>query len=323
MIKSPIAYPGAKGKVCDKLMQMVPFGIEDWREPFFGGGSVTIAFLQSAQGQTCKRFVVGDLYKEVYLFWKSLQQNPQELISYATEWFDSSMKSLQNLRNTPPGTAEYDELYKYVTEVEAKKLWSWVQSVNTESLSDIQRGARFYLSSKMSFSGVADSGGMSKERVLEIDTSKLDHLYEVSNLLQKVEIYNQSFEYTMADVDRDKSFIFLDPPYITQEVGNLYGKNGSTHKGFPHEKLASLCLSTPCRWLVTIDDCVKARRYYYGAVINNFYIPYTMTSLVGRENRLNGEELLISNYDIYDKQNWGQPSSQQSIQDNLLEQFGF
>ena len=66
MIKSPIAYPGAKGKVCGQLMQMIPYGVEDWREPFFGGGSVTIAFLQSPQGHDCKRFVVGDLYKEVY-----------------------------------------------------------------------------------------------------------------------------------------------------------------------------------------------------------------------------------------------------------------
>ena len=49
----------------------------------------------------------------------------------------------------------------------------------------------------------------------------------------------------MKDVNKD-SFVFLDPPYISQEVGHLYGKNGSTHNGFPHEKLAELCKSLSC-----------------------------------------------------------------------------
>jgi DNA adenine methylase len=283
-------------------MQMIPYGIEDWREPFFGGGSVTIAFLQSPQGQQCKRFVVGDLYKEVYYFWKGVQGNPTELLQLSGGWFIGSLPNLMKLKDMDENSQEYKELYDQVfsEEGEVKQLWKWVQGVDVESLTDIQRGARFLLSSKMSFSGVADSGGMSKERVLEFDIDKTGaSIRETSELLQKVEIYNQSFEQTMADVDKDKSFIFLDPPYITQEVGHLYGKNGSTHNGFPHEGLANLCMNTPCKWLMTIDDCVKARRLYRGAIIERFYIPYTMTSLVGRDNRLNGEELIISNYDTH------------------------
>lgn len=296
MIKSPIAYPGAKGKVCDKLMAMLPHGIKDWREPFFGGGSVTIAFLQSPKGADCKRFVVGDKYTEVYYFWKAVQEHPQELIDYATQWFTGKMITIDKLRSTDKNDPSYPELFELVTQTEAKSLWSWVQSVDVEKLTEVERGARFFLSSKMSFSGVADSGGMSKDRVLEFDVNKLDNLLEVSKLLQKIEIYNQSYEATMADVDKDNSFVFLDPPYITQEVGHLYGRNGSTHNDFTHKGLADLCMSLPCKWLMTIDDCVRARKLYRGAHISEFYIPYTMTSLTGRENRLNGEELIISNY---------------------------
>lgn len=296
MIKSPIAYPGAKGKVCDKLMAMLPDGIKDWREPFFGGGSVTIAFLQSSKGKDCKKFTVGDVYPELFLFWKGLQENPDGLYNIFSEKYNEHLTHMNELKLATPGTAEYDRLYTQVTEVEAKKLWAWVQSVEPETLSELERGARFLLSSKMSFSGVADSGGMSKERVLEIDLERMKSLNEVSKLLQRVDIREQGFESTISSVDEHDSFVFLDPPYITQEVGNLYGRNGSTHKKFKHEDLAKQCLNLKCPWLMTLDDCVKARKLYRGAYISEFYIPYTMTSLVNREDRLNGEEIIISNY---------------------------
>lgn len=297
MITSPIAYPGAKGKVCNKLMAMIPDGVQDWREPFFGGGSVTIAFLQSTKGQNCKRFTVGDVYPEIFHFWTSVKEAPTELIQYAKEWVEQGMPSLSNLDRYLPGSAQYQDVYKQVTEVEAKQLWSWIRSVDVNTLTPVQRGARFYLSSKMSFSGVADSGGMSKENASSIRVNKFTGILEASKLLQPVDICFQSFEATIADTDRDRSFVFLDPPYITQEVGMLYGNNGSTHNGFRHNDLADLCMSLKCKWLMTIDDCVKARRLYDGAVIKEFYIPYTMSGLVGRDNRLNGEELIISNYD--------------------------
>lgn len=296
IITSPIAYPGAKTRVTGQIIDILPNGIEDWREPFFGGGSVSLAFIQSKKAKDCKRFVVGDLYKEVYYFWKACKENPKELVYLIEKWWKEYSPNYEKLKLMTPSDKGYSELYELVRESESRVLWKWVQGVDVESLSDLERGARFYLSSRMSFSGVADSGGMSRDRFMDFNFNKLNSIYDVSEVLQRIEIYNQSYEETMKDLDKDKSFVFLDPPYISQEVGHLYGKNGSTHNGFTHEDLANLCKSLDCKWLMTLDDCVKTRKLYNGCKFAKLYIPYTMTSLVGRENRLNGEELFISNY---------------------------
>lgn len=296
-ISSPISYPGAKTRVTNQIIDILPDGIEDWREPFFGGGSVSIAFMQSKKAKDCKRFVVGDLYKEVYYFWKACQEHPNELIGLVTDKWTEYCPTFLKLKEMSLDDSEYASSLEFTRETESRNLWNWVRTVDVESMTDLERGARFYLSNKMSFSGVSDSGGMSRDRYMEFSFDKMSNsIISASSLLQRMEIYNQSFEETMREVEKDKSFIFLDPPYISQEVGHLYGKNGSTHNGFPHEALADLCKGLDCNWLMTLDDCVKTRKLYAGCKFSRLYIPYTMTSLVGRENRLNGEELFISNY---------------------------
>lgn len=295
IVTSPIAYPGAKTRVTGNIISILPDGIKDWREPFFGGGSVSLAFIQSKKAKDCECFIVGDLYKEVYYFWKACQSDTEELIELVQGWWLKYAPDFLSVKQMNKGDKDYESLYTKVREEESRNLWEFVRTVDVEGLNPVERGARFYLSSTMSFSGVADSGGMSRDRFMDFNFNKLTNLYAVSEVLKRIEIYNQSFEETMKGVRKD-SFVFLDPPYISQEVGHLYGKNGSTHNGFPHEKLAELCKGLDCNWLMTLDDCVKTRKLYAGCKFEKLYIPYTMTSLVGRENRLNGEELFISNY---------------------------
>ena len=66
-VSSCIRYAGSKSRVADLIMDRLPDGIEDWREPFFGSGAVTIRFLQDERKSAkCKRIVINDLYYEVY-----------------------------------------------------------------------------------------------------------------------------------------------------------------------------------------------------------------------------------------------------------------
>ena len=86
MIYSCLSYPGAKRKVINELLEIMPDGITDWREPFFGGGSVSIGFLQSHKAKDCKRFLVGDLYTELWAFWVAIQKDPKQVEQYV--WYD-------------------------------------------------------------------------------------------------------------------------------------------------------------------------------------------------------------------------------------------
>lgn len=299
MIYSCLSYPGAKRKVIGELLELFPDGIEDWREPFLGGGSVSIGFLQSEKAKDCKKFIVGDLYSEIWAFWVGIQRDPVRVESHMKEYFYSFCPTHDTVAAMEPGDEDYQALYDLAIE-EGRKFWDWTQKDDTIKGMDLyQRAARFFLVNRVSFSSLSDSGSLSKNRFIQFNPRMFDRAYEVSKVIQRLEILNAPFQETMAGVT-DKSFVFLDPPYIAQEGSSLYGKKGSTHKGFPHQELADLCKQLPCKWLMTLDDSIKARKLYDGCTIERFFIQYTM-ALKSAEDALAGEELLISNYQIYDR----------------------
>lgn len=299
MIYSCLSYPGAKRKVIGELLELFPDGIEDWREPFLGGGSVSIGFLQSEKAKDCKKFIVGDLYSEIWAFWVGIQRDPVRVESHMKEYFYSFCPTHDTVAAMEPGDEDYQALYDLAIE-EGRKFWDWTQKDDTIKGMDLyQRAARFFLVNRVSFSSLSDSGSLSKNRFIQFNPRMFDRAYEVSKVIQRLEILNAPFQETMAGVT-DKSFVFLDPPYIAQEGSSLYGKKGSTHKGFPHQELADLCKQLPCKWLMTLDDSIKARKLYDGCTIERFFIQYTM-ALKSAEDALAGEELLIGNYQIYDR----------------------
>lgn len=299
MIYSCLSYPGAKRKVIGELLELFPDGIEDWREPFLGGGSVSIGFLQSEKAKDCKKFIVGDLYSEIWAFWVGIQRDPARVESHMKEYFYSFCPTHDTVAAMEPGDEDYQALYDLAIE-EGRKFWDWTQKDDTIKGMDLyQRAARFFLVNRVSFSSLSDSGSLSKNRFIQFNPRMFDRAYEVSKVIQRLEILNAPFQETMAGVT-DKSFVFLDPPYIAQEGSSLYGKKGSTHKGFPHQELADLCKQLPCKWLMTLDDSIRARKLYDGCTIERFFIQYTM-ALKSAEDALAGEELLISNYQIYDR----------------------
>ncbi len=45
-IKSPLRYPGGKSRAIKQILPQIPVNIREYREPFFGGGSVFFAVKQ-------------------------------------------------------------------------------------------------------------------------------------------------------------------------------------------------------------------------------------------------------------------------------------
>lgn len=306
MIYSYLRYPGSKRRVLDILIPKFPDGIKDWREPFFGSGSVTIGFLQSPKAKDCNKVIVGDLYTELWAFWSAVQKNPQrvkEVVYYVMANMCPTKTALASMMND--GSEAYKLLQEKAIE-EAKALWDWTQKADCEKMSLEERAARFAIVNRISFSAMGDSGSLSKDRYSEFNPIDIEKIDGLSQLLANVEIWNEPFQKTMADTTAE-SFIFLDPPYARQEDSGLYGRGGSTHKGFPHRELADLCKTLNCPWLMTYDDSVIVRQLYQGCHLVPFQFDYTMAKTAS-EDALAGEELLISNY-------YSQESEEASFED--------
>ena len=303
-IKSLLRYPGGKGKAMPFLLEHMPDGIKDWREPFFGGGSVTIGFLQSPKSKDCQRFVVGDLYPEVYSFWKGIQQNPSGVIECVYSFMRDFMPN--HAAGAEAFLARKDVAEDIVAQAigEGKAFWNWGKSIDKNTLTLEQRAARFFIVNRTSFSGMGDAGSMTNDQLFDFKPSDIEKAYEMSKLLAPVEILNASFEVTMANIDASENgFVFLDPPYFQQSSqgtgSGMYGGTGkeSTHNNFPHEKLRDLLVATKSKWLMTYDDSIAVRKWYAadGIDINPFHLTYTMAGKTATD-ALAGEEILISNY---------------------------
>ena len=287
-LKTPLRYPGGKSRACTKMDQYFPDLREyaEFREPFLGGGSVAI---HVSKKYPHLKITVNDLYEPLINFWTQLQQFGDELtdklIDYKTNHPD------------PP-----KELRKEVdTKFPVKELFlNSKEDINNKSLDDIERAAAFYIVNKCSFSGLTESSSFSKQAsVSNFSMRGIEKLRGYSEIISHWHINQYSYEYCLRENIHDNLFMYLDPPYDIKD--NLYGKKGSMHEGFDHDKFAEDCQSSTIDMLVSYnsDQLVKDRFTGLQWKAAEFDLTYTMRS-VGEYMREQKErkELLLFNYGI-------------------------
>ena len=273
-LKTPLRYPGGKSRACEKMGPYFPDlrDYREFREPFLGGGSVAIYVTKK---YPTLNIWVNDLYEPLVNFWQQLQM-------FGTDLKDK-LVDLKTANNTP-------EL--------AKDLFlSSKEKINDQSLSSIDRAVAFYVVNKCSFSGLTESSTFSQQASnSNFSLRGIEKLPAYSKLIEHWRITNYSYDYLL---DGDTSaFMYLDPPYDIKD--NLYGRKGSMHKGFDHDKFAADCdFRYPMHQLISYnsDQLVKDRFKNWNAT--EFDLTYTMRS-VGeymREQKKR-KELLLFNYGI-------------------------
>jgi DNA adenine methylase len=270
-LKTALRYPGGKSRAVAKMDPYFPDlrNYDEFREPFIGGGSVAIHITKK---YPLLDVWVNDLYEPLVNFWQQLQM------------FGTELK---------------DELSGYklahITPELARELFtSSKDKINDISASNFDRAVAFYIVNKCSFSGLTESSSFSPQASnSNFSLRGIEKLPEYSKLISKWRITNYSYDYLM---DGNKgAFMYLDPPYDIKD--NLYGRKGSMHKGFDHDKFAADCDDNPMDQLVSYnsDQLVKDRFTNWKAA--EFDLTYTMRS-VGEymKDQKQRKELLLFNY---------------------------
>jgi site-specific DNA-adenine methylase len=272
-LKTPLRYPGGKSRACVKMDPYFPDfrNYDEFREPFLGGGSVAIHITKK---YPYLDIWVNDLYEPLVNFWQQLQMFGCDL--------KSELVDLKTANNTPELARELFTKSK--------------ENVNDEFESNFNRAVSFYIVNKCSFSGLTESSSFSEQASnSNFSLSGIYKLPEYSKLIANWRITNYSYDYLM---DGNKSaFMYLDPPYDIKD--NLYGRKGSMHKGFDHDKFAADCDANNMDQLISYnsDQLVKDRFKNWNAA--EFDLTYTMRS-VGEYMREQKQrkELLLFNYGI-------------------------
>lgn len=270
--KSPLRYPGGKSRAIKFLKDYFPKDFMEYREPFFGGGSVGLYLLQSFQDifalSNEVKFYANDINYDLYCFWQILKTRGLELIA-----------EIQKIKN------------QYAN---GRALYELLLARRDEDLSDFQRAVDFFVLNRISFSGTVDSGGYSQKAFESRFTqSSIERLNDISKIIQNIEFSCEDYENLLLK-DGENVFIFLDPPYYSATKSRLYGKRGNLHTSFNHERLCEILKGTKHNFLLTYDDSDFIRNLYKDFYIREWNLQYGMNNFK-QEKADVGKEILVSN----------------------------
>jgi site-specific DNA-adenine methylase len=271
-LKTPLRYPGGKSRALPKIFQYMPDlkNFHEFREPFIGGGSVA---LEVTKRYPSIQIWVNDLYNPLYTFWSILRDEPQEL--------HRCIKAYKEDYSTP-------EL--------ARQLFNEMKiQLNHPEAEDFYRAVAFYIINKCSFSGLTESSSFSAQAsISNFSMNGIEKIPEYGKLIKDWYITNWSYEDMLTD--QKNVFVYLDPPYDIKD--NLYGRKGSMHKGFDHDKFAADCDKFICPQLVSYNNSNLVKERFRGWTVGEFAHTYTMRSVGSYTiDQAERKELVLYNYE--------------------------
>ena len=273
-LKTPLRYPGGKSRAAQKIESHFPdLGeYDEFREPFIGGGSVAIYIAKKFPNL---KIWVNDLYEPLVNFWQQLQM-------FGGDMHDTLLDIKR--QNNDPNLAK--DIFLKCKE-----------QVNDKDIPPFNRAVAFYVVNKCSFSGLTESSSFSRQAsISNFSVRGIEKLPGFQEIISNWNITNYSYEYIMEQLKEDKKiFFYLDPPYDIKD--NLYGKSGSMHKGFDHDKFALDCCKYKENMAVSYNSNQLIKERFKNWTVAEFDLTYTMRS-VGQYMRDQKErkELLLLNY---------------------------
>lgn len=194
-----VKWVGGKSQLIEQVEARLPqdFSTKSttYVEPFVGGGAVLWYILQKYDN--IERAVINDINSDLTIVYKTIKENPKELIDY-----------LQNIQ---------DEYIPLNDDKRKDYYLARRDRFNTKALDNIENSALFIFINRTCFNGLyrVNSKGLynvpfgryANPKICDPETILAD-----SEILQKVEILNGDFEETFKYAGENSVFYF-DPPY--------------------------------------------------------------------------------------------------------------
>ena len=265
--KTPLRYPGGKSRATPQIFAQFPARFSEFREPFVGGGSV---FIQVRQCYPELRVWINDLNFDLFCFWKEAQHDAERLAS-----------AVCTIRET---------------ETVGKDLWKRLRDL-PETMPDFDRAVRFFVMNRITFSGTTDAGGYSEQAYRgRFTASSIERLLPLKSLLAEVKITHEDYT-VLTDAPGESVLLFLDPPYENATGSRLYGKKGTLHTGFDHDRFAQTMRECEHHWLITYDDTEAIRDRFPFATHREWTLQYGMNNYKQPTAEI-GAELFLTNYPL-------------------------
>lgn len=293
VIKTPVSRVGNKTAILHILYALFPIQYGRFIDVFGGSGSVLLG-----NPEICPFEVYNDFDRNLANLFRCMKERTMAVIRelgfcrlnsredfiairrfFENEQFDDKYLS-EELRLTqilfpPPEANELMEMRKRIT-----------------ADYDVRRAAMFLKLLRFSYSSSGKSYASQP-----FDIRKLFGLIsQLQDRMANVVVENQDFETLIKHYDRPNAFFYLDPPYFSTE--DMY------EVGFgwdDHVRLRDTLKNIKGKFLLSYNDCDEIRELYNGFSMFDFSRTHSMAQRyeAGKEFK----ELLIGNYDLYEREN--------------------
>ena len=255
-MRSPLSsWLGGKFKLAKRIIEQIPADHRTYVEPF--AGAAWVLFYK----EPSKVEVLNDLNLEVINLYRCLQNHLEEFVRHF-RWALVSRDEFERQRAMPP-----------------------------ESLTDIQRAARFYYLQKTCFGGriTSPTFGASVTAPPKLNLLRIEEELSAVHLrLARVMLERLPYNEVLTRYDRPGTFFYIDPPYWGCE--DDYGRGLFTRDDF--QALAEQLASLKGRFLLSLNDVPEVRWIFTGFNIEEVTLRYT----AGKNNNTQARELFIKNY---------------------------
>lgn len=239
-----LKWVGGKTQILDSVLSLFPKTINNYYEPFLGGGSVLLGFLSLVKNGTIQlsgTVYASDLNSSLIGIYKNIQSKPDafitELKKLVTEFNAITGKEVNRKAKTKEEAMTSQESYYY---------WirSTFNSLSTTERINVPGTAMFLFLNKTCFRGVYREGphgfnvpfGHYKHPAIFDE----DHIREVSALLKDVVFTSSSFTDALLK-PKSGDFVYLDPPYAPETDTSFVGYTVDGFSLDNHKALFKAC----------------------------------------------------------------------------------
>lgn len=243
LVRPILKWVGGKTQILEEVLANFPKEMNNYYEPFLGGGSVLLGVLSwKKAGKLTIRGTVhaSDVNANLIALYKTIQSNPTEL------WNECLL--LRQAFEAITGTEIHRAPCEAQSTTSQESYYYWIRkkfnSLTKEEKLSVKGSAMLLFLNKTCFRGVYREGpnGFNVPFGHYKNPGILDeaHLREVSALIQPVVFSVKSFEQVLPSIGAG-DFAYLDPPYAPETDKSFVGYVADGFSLDKHKQLFTLC----------------------------------------------------------------------------------
>ena len=236
-----LKWVGGKSQILNTILEKFPKEMENYHEPFLGGGSVLLAVL------TLKNLGIIKINKQIYAYdinisliylYRHIKSNPDDVFKKINEFMKIYDNITGNIINRQPKTIDEAKTSK-------ESYYYWLRNIfNNSDKNTIESSALFIILNKLCYRGMFREGpnGFNVpyghyKKTPTIITEK--EITQISKLIKDVNFVSLSYSMSMKNISNG-DFVYLDPPYVPENSKSFvnYVSDGFTQDN--HIELFSL-----------------------------------------------------------------------------------